>query len=233
MLRAVIFDFNGVILDDEPVHFQSMRDAVAEAGITLTKEEYWDRYLPLDDTRALEAICAAHSIRLDGEQRARLLASKSQNYGKSLRAGYPLFSGAAKLIREAAARFPLAIASGARRLEIENTLDAAGLRPCFRVIAAAEDFPVGKPRPESFLFALEMLNRAVGDEQPPVRPCETLVVEDAIGCVKGARAAGMKCLAVSNTYPADRLAEADRVVSSLGDIDIAGLKSLFEEQPCS
>ncbi len=231
MLRAVIFDFNGVILDDEPMHFRSMQKAVARLGIILTKEEYWDRYLPLDDARALQAICEAHSVTLENPQREQLLELVSQAYEDELLAGYPLFPGAGRLVRDAAARLPLAIASGARRREIEDALQATGLRPCFRAIVAAEDFPVGKPRPESFLFALETLNGIAAAGGPPIRPAEILVIEDAIACVEGVRAAGMKCLAVSSTYPAASLAGADFVVTSLADIDTDFLFSLFEEQP--
>ena len=160
MLKAIIFDFNGVILDDEPLHFAAMRDAVADLGIRLTREDYWNKYLPFDDTECLETVCRDHSFELNEATRREALARKARNYQQQLRGGFPLFPGAAQLVQAAAGRYPLALASGARRTEIESALESTGLRRYFTVIVAAEDFVLGKPNPESFLLALEWLNAA-------------------------------------------------------------------------
>jgi len=230
MLKAIIFDFNGVILNDEPLHFASMRDAVAELGITITEEEYWRDYLPLDDWRCLQAICSRHAFEIADEQRERILARKLANYQKMLEGRFPLFPGAERLIRAASRHYPLAIASGARRIEIESALRATALDSCFTAVVAAEDFVRGKPHPESFLSALAQLNSRLGRLSPPIQPGTCLVIEDSIGGVNGARAAGMMCLAVSNSYPAESLQEADHVVSSLEEVDVAHLQSLAKER---
>jgi HAD superfamily hydrolase (TIGR01509 family) len=227
MLRAIIFDFNGVVLDDELLHFDAMRDTVADFGIHLTQEIYWDRYLPLDDTRCLDAICRDYSVRLRDDERAGALARKARIYRRLLRDRLPLFPGAARFIINAAGRYPLALASGARREEIESTLDSAGLRSYFAVIVAAEDFAQAKPHPESFLLALERLNAAI--HFAPIRPEQCLVIEDSIGGIHGARQAGMLCLAVTNSYPSERLQAADKIVASLEEAELEGLQALFEE----
>jgi len=229
MLRAIIFDFNGVIVDDEPLHFQSMRDTVASIGVRITKQEYWTRYLPLDDGSCLEAICRDHDRKIDGAERERLLEMKALNYRKLLRDKVPLFSGAVEFVRAAAARYPLALASGARRDEIEAALQAAGLERFFCVIAGAEDFVLGKPHPESYLFALQQLNRKLNGKDAGILPRECLVVEDSVGGVQGARAAGMRCLALTNTYPAESLGAADCIVSSFGEVKIEELEQLLQE----
>ena len=229
MLRAIIFDFNGIILDDEPFHFRAMCDAVAQVGITITKEEYWNSYLPLDDWRCLAAICRAHTVELDPEQREAILIAKSQNYRRLLRDQIPLFPGAVHFVRSASQHYPLALASGARRDEIENTLQSAGLFPCFRVVVAAEDFTRGKPHPDSFLLALERLNESLNGQSSPIQPRECLVIEDAIGGVEGARAAGMRCMAVSNSYARAQLMAADRIVGSLEEVELDSLRGIFEE----
>jgi beta-phosphoglucomutase len=230
MLKAIIFDFNGVILDDEPLHYQSMRDAVAEVGISITREEYWQKYLPLDDVRCLEAIGKTHRAELTAEMQAAILKRKSIIYHKRLSDQFPLFPGAAEMIRSASHNYPLALASGARREEIETTLNATDLRDCFRVIVAAEDFTLGKPHPESFLLALRKLNQALDGTMPKILPGECLVVEDSVGGIEGARAAGMMCLAVANSYPARDLQHANRVVSSLEEVGLDSLQQLTKER---
>jgi beta-phosphoglucomutase len=230
MLRAIIMDFNGVILNDEPIHFAAMRDTVAELGITLTKQEYWKRYLPFDDRQCLDAICRDFSITLDEKHRETALLRKAQLYRAKISSDFPLFTGVTQFIRNAAERYPLALASGARREEIETALDSTGLRRYFLVIVAAEDFIRGKPHPESFLLALEQLNRKVDRATGAIRPEECLVIEDSIDGVDGARAAGMACLAVSNSYPGHMLKAANMTAADLSEIQLDTLRALFEEK---
>lgn len=230
MIKAIIFDFNGIILDDEPLHFQSMRDAVAEEiGIQITRAEYWEKYLPLDDMRCTEAISANHGFELTAGMQAAILQRKSGLYHKLLCDEFPLFPGAAEMVRSASRRYPLALASGARRAEIDATLRATDLLDCFRVIVAAEDFILGKPHPESFLLALRGLNEALDGTIPTIVPGECLVIEDSVGGIEGARAAGMSCLAVTNSYPATDLRRANRIVSSLEDVRVDSLQNIMEE----
>jgi HAD superfamily hydrolase (TIGR01509 family) len=229
MLRAIVFDFNGVILNDEPLHFRSWRDTVASLGIVLSEEEYWSKYLPLDDESCLNAVCADHSISLSAKQRRLALARKAELYRGLLQGRYPLFPGVAQFVRRAAERYPLALASGARRDEIERTLDATGLRCCFTVIVGAEDFVRGKPHPESFLLALSRLNARLNGAFAPVTPAECLVIEDSVAGVQGARAAGMMCLAVTNSHPGERLSAANLIVSSLEEVSVESLQGLLEE----
>jgi HAD superfamily hydrolase (TIGR01509 family) len=231
MLRAIILDFNGVILDDEPLHFRAMRDAVAEFGVLLTREVYWDRYLPMDDAQCLKAICQDYGLRLSESASEATLARKVKLYYGLLQDRLPLFPGAALFIKAAAGHYPLALASGARREEIEAVLDSTGLTRCFTVIVAAEDFARGKPHPDSFLLALNRLNAEIGPRSLPVRPGECLVIEDSVAGVEGARAAGMACLAVSSSYPLAVLQSANKVVASLEEVQVADLQGLFGELP--
>jgi beta-phosphoglucomutase len=230
MLKAIIIDFNGVIVNDEPLHFMAMRDVVSEFGIILTEQEYWSRYLPLDDENCLKAICDDHSVGLSDMQRERALMHKAERYLELIGDQCPLHTGADEFVRATAERYPLALASGARRDEIERILKAANLAGCFEVIVAAEDFSLGKPHPESFLLALKLLNRSLNLDSS-ILPGECLVIEDAVAGVQGALAAGMKCLAVSTSYPAERLRAANRVVPSLAELPIDSLEGIFEETP--
>jgi beta-phosphoglucomutase len=231
MLRAIIFDFNGVIFNDEPIHFASMRDAVASLGITVTREEYWRDYLPLDDWHCLAAICAAHSFPISKEETEHILQLKQQNYRRMLDGHFPVLSGTIQFIRTAAQKYPLAIASGARRAEIEVVLQQTGLQACFRVVLAAEDFVRAKPHPESYLLALARLNENLSSTASPIGPAECLVIEDSVGGVLGSRKAGMYCLAVTHTYPAQQLAGANAVLSSLEGLTLDRVEALATESP--
>ncbi len=225
MLKAIIFDFNGVILNDEPLHFAAMRDTVADFGINLTEKAYWSKYLPFDDAECLEAICRDHSFPLSSEERENALARKCQYYEQLIKRGLPLLPGVPQFIQAAAGLYPLALASGARRDEIETTLESTGLKRYFLVVVAAEDFLRGKPHPESYLLALNRLNAAL--KIPPIKPEECLVIEDSVGGVNGARAAGMKCLAVTNSYPREALTAANKIVASLDEVPVENLQAFF------
>jgi beta-phosphoglucomutase len=231
MLRAIIFDFNGVLLNDEPLHFASMRDAVAQLGIAVSQEEYWSEYLPLDDWNCLAAICAAHSYPITPEETERTLELKQQNYRRMLDGRFPVLPGAVRFVRAAAQKYPLAIASGARRAEIEIVLQQTGLRPFFRAVLAAEDFVRAKPHPESYLYALARLNECLSSAESTITPDECLVIEDSVGGVAGSRGAGMYCLGVANTYRAEQLAGAHAVLPSLDGLTVEWIEKLIQESP--
>ena len=123
---------------------------------------------------------------------------------------------------DAADRYPLAIASGALRNEIELILEEAGLRKAFRHITSAEDVTHGKPAPDPFLHALAGLNNQ--SERLALAPANCLVIEDSLPGIRGARAAGMKVLAVANTHAMQDLGEADSITHSLTDTRLSDLE---------
>ncbi len=227
MLKAIILDFNGVILNDEPVHYAAMREAVAGLGVDLKEEDYWDKYLPFDDIQCLEAICRDNSIPVARNTQQETLALKSQLYHKLLPDHFRLFPGVTEFIKAAALLYPLALASGARRAEIESALESTGLKRYFVLIAAAEDFVKGKPHPESFVYALQRLNDSL--DSRAIQPGECLVIEDSVRGIQAAKAAGMVCLAVTNSYPRNMLEAADLVIDSLEEVRVDNLKELFGE----
>jgi beta-phosphoglucomutase len=131
----------------------------------------------------------------------------------------------ADFIRRAAESYPLAIASGALRHEIELVLEHGGVSQYFDVIISSEDVERSKPHPDPFLKALDSLARARRED---VAPGECLVIEDSIHGISAARAAGMVCLAVTNSYSAAQLGEADLVVGSLEGLSMREVEELFQ-----
>jgi len=227
MLRAVLFDCNGVIADDEPIHCVLFQKVLHDEGIDLSRQEYEARYLHFDDRHAFAAILEDRGHRPHPARVADLVARKAKLYQATVPGRLRIFPGVPELVRALAERVPLAVASGARREEIQFILNDASLFSFFTAIVGSEDVINAKPDPEPFLLALERLNAARRGRDESIRPAQCLVIEDSVGGIEGAKAAGMRCLAVTNTYPAERLVAADKVVGSLETVTPADLEAMF------
>ncbi len=225
MLQALIFDFNGIIVDDEPIHFGLFQRVFGEEGIQLTEEAYYARYLGFDDRGAFMTGFNENGRPLDNAKLSELIERKAIYYQDAIRDHVAIFPGVKNLILSISrASLPLAVASGALRHEIETILAGAGLLTYFKAIVSAEDVSRGKPEPEIFLKALAAIN-----ERHPgiaIAPTDCLVIEDSREGVHGACRAGMKCLAVTNSHPAELLKEADAVVKSLEGVTLIDLRKL-------
>jgi HAD superfamily hydrolase (TIGR01509 family) len=220
-LTAIIFDFDGVIADTEPLHFAGFRQTLAEIGISLTESDYYANYLGYDDRGCFIAALTANQHPTDPSALAQLMQRKAHVYLESVKDHLVIFPGVREFVREAAA-YPLAIASGALRHEIEVILEEAGLRKEFLHITSAENVTRGKPDPQPFLQALNALNRQC--PEPAITAESCLVIEDSIPGIRSAKTAGMKVLAVANTHTIQDLHEAHAVVHSLSQIRLSELR---------
>jgi beta-phosphoglucomutase len=227
MLRAIIFDFNGILVDDEPIHFDMFQKVLFEQGLSLTREEYYARYLGMDDRGCFQAAFRDRGRALDEATLAALIQRKAVYYRNEIQQRLTVFPGVKQLIPKLSASYPLAIASGALRSEIEMIMQTIGLIKYFQVIVSTEDITEGKPSPEIFTKALTLFNQHNADAKP-IRPAECLVIEDSKEGILGARRAGMKCLAVTNSHPKTELTEADAVVESLDKVTIPFLQKLLD-----
>jgi beta-phosphoglucomutase len=223
-MRAAVFDFDGVLVDSEPCHFRALGDALASEGVEITEKEYWEIYLAYDNRRALRLALEQHGEVADPDRIERLNARAAVRF-QELVPEIPVFPGAEALVRALAREVPLAIASGARRDEVEAVLRAVGLRDAFTAVVGVEDAPRGKPDPAPYLEAAARLAALA----PEVRPAECLAVEDTAPGVASAVAAGMKVVGVTHSYPVEKLQAAHRVVDSLVGLDPVGLHRLFED----
>ncbi len=224
MLKAIIFDCDGVIADTEPIHLACFRRVLAEEGITLTDDDYFAHYLALDDRGCFSKAFAQNRASMSPDKLTELITRKAGYVEHAMRTGLTLLSGAAEFIHRAAERYPLAVASGALRAEVETIVNHGGLRDCFRAIVCAEDTPRSKPHPDPFIKALELLNLPPASR---IEPRECLVIEDSIHGIRAAQEAGMRCLAVTNSYPREKLSEAQLVVDSLHGLSLDDIERLF------
>ncbi len=220
-LKALIFDFDGVIADTEPLHFAGLRLTLAEIGINLTESEYYENYLGYDDRGCFVTALTAHRRPIDPDTLAQLMERKGTAYLESVKHHQVIFPGVPDFVREASRKYPLAIASGALRHEIEYILSEAGLKEDFSHITSAEDVTKGKPDPQPFLYALKALQQG----NPDLTASSCLVIEDSIPGIRGAKAAGMKVLAVTNTHTVQDLHEAHAIAHSLKEVGLEDLRA--------
>ena len=215
MIRALIFDFNGVLADDDPIHMEALRQVAQEEGMSFTDEEYLDRYLPLNDWDCFKLLFQKHSRRLAPVQLDELIRRKSVHYFNAIANKSVLFSEAAKAVRAATGRCPIAIASGARREEIIHILRQGNFEECFTAVVSAEDVEFGKPHPEPFLRAHEKLK----ERDPSLDVSDCVAIEDSIGGIQSAHEAGMRCLAIAHSYGPERLRSANPewIIDSIAD----------------
>jgi len=223
-MRAAIFDFDGVIVDSEPLHFRSMQEALRTEGIEITEAEYYRLYLAHDDRGALRLALEHHGRPAPPAFVDTLAERKTESFEAVLR-DVSFFPGAARLVRTLAEHIPLAIASGARRTEIEAILTAGRLRDAFTAVVGVDDVMKTKPNPEPYLTAMTRLT----PKAPGLEPGQCIAFEDSIPGILSAKAAGMKVVAVANSYPAEKLTVAHRVVATLEGLETSGLKALFED----
>jgi beta-phosphoglucomutase len=202
-LHAIVFDFDGVIADSEPMHLKAYQQALAEEGIALTREEYFERYLGYDDVGMLETLARDRALPMTSGHITALVARKGEKLQAILNGGEVLFPGAAAFVRSAAAAVPIAIASGALRHEIVQVIDGAGLGDLFTTIVASGDTPESKPSPAPYRLAFEQLREAAGAHLDPKR---CVAIEDSVWGLESARGAGLRCVGVTTSYAADQLA---------------------------
>lgn len=225
-LKAIVFDFDGVIANTEPLHFRAFKDVLADNGVALSEADYYARYLGFDDVGVFRTLEKDRSLRWSENQVASMVAEKAVRLEAFERNGSVLFPGAADAIRRAAAEVPIAVASGALRDEIVRVLDRTGLSSSFRAIVAAGETPAGKPSPDPYLRALELLRSATGQR---FDAAQCFAIEDSRWGLEAAIAAGLRTVAVTSSYPASALPRADVVLDGLADLDLSALSALVAE----
>ncbi len=229
VIRAILFDFNGILVDDEPIHLEMFQRVLGEEGIALTAAQYYEHYLGMDDRGCLAAVLEGAGQQASVPRLMRLIARKASYYQERIRgSGYPPFPGAFQLVREAAAAgLMLGVVSGALREEVQGALRQAGVAEMFKTLVTADDVAQGKPDPEGYRAALDALNALPPLPERLLHPHEVVAIEDSPAGLAAAADVGLLTLGVAHTYPAAKLHDADAVVESLRGLDLARLAALF------
>jgi beta-phosphoglucomutase len=227
-LQAIVFDFDGVIADSERLHLRAYQDVLTPEGVTVSDEDYYNRYLGYDDVGVFKAVARDYNVAMDDRRVSELVTRKGQRYESLTAAGEMLFPGAADFIRSAvAASVPIAIASGALTHEIEETLTRADLLGLFPVIVGADQTEHSKPHPQPYQTAFDRLRAVTGRDLLPSR---SVAIEDSRWGLVSARGADLRCVAVTNTYSeAELRADAELVVAGLHALTLDALDALCAE----
>jgi beta-phosphoglucomutase len=222
-LQAIVFDFDGVIANSEPLHLLAFQQALGDAGITLTAEEYYRRYLGFDDVGMLEALTKDRGIDATPDQVQTLVTRKGAKMQSMMHSGSVLFPGAKDFVVKAAAAVPIAIASGALRHEIDDITKSAGIASLFAAVVASGDTPQSKPSPDPYRLAFQKLREHTGLDLDP-RRC--VAIEDSRWGLESAAGAGLRCVGVTTSYPAGELKGAELVVEGLKTLTLGQLDTL-------
>lgn len=230
MLQAVIFDFDGVITDSEILHFRSFNRVLSGFGSQITMKDYYKTYLGLTDTdcfnlfirEGLLKSSTQKPVLSEAEGIEELLKQKKQFFEELAKTEGRIIEGVQDFLKMLGQNnIPMAICSGALLAEIELILQEARIRHFFEVIVSAEQVRKGKPSPDGFLLTLRKLNSG---RQIPVRAAQCVVIEDSHWGLQAAKAAGMHTVAVTNSYDAQQLALAEKIVARISDLTMNDLQ---------
>jgi beta-phosphoglucomutase len=219
MIRAVIFDLDGTLVDTEPIHFAAFNEVLRPDHVEISLADYCARLIGLNDHDCFSTVLRENGRDASEEHVAQLIARKTVVYQAVVAERDVLYPGAEKFVRDCAQRFPLMIATGTLRAEAEAILRRAGLRELFLDIVAAEDVERGKPAPNGFIAALGRIGFLLR-QRDPVLADECLVVEDTQAGIEAAHRAGMKVLALCHTGNASDFAAAEVVRNSISRLDL-------------
>ena len=227
MLRAIFFDFNGVIVDDEFLHCALFQKTLAAKNVKLSKEEYYQKYLGYDDHDAFGTVLKDKGKKVEESFLNQLIQEKAKSYQEEAQSQNLFIKGALDFVKKTSEKYYLGIVSGALKQEIEAWLERGKIKKYFQAIVAAEDTKRGKPDPEGYLKALDGVNRDYVSSSEIVLPQECLVIEDSIWGIEAAHEADMKCLALATSYKSHELKVADWVANSYAEVDLASILPSF------
>lgn len=229
MIKAIFFDFNGVIIDDETIQMKAYQEVLQNHEIALTEELYFGA-LGMDDKTFVRSMFEHAKKPLTNPVLEKVLGAKTDLHRQMIEDELPLFPGVLTFLKAAARDFEVGLVSMADKAEVGYVFQRAHLTPLFSVIVTAEDASVCKPDPECYLAGLTKLNEKRASERKlPLLASECLGVEDSPPGIRAARAAGMKTLGITNTVTAEALREAgaDVVTDSLADWTVDAVKRLY------
>jgi beta-phosphoglucomutase-like phosphatase (HAD superfamily) len=223
---AFLFDYNGVLVDDEDVHWAAFGQVLRPMGIEISRADYWEKYLGFDDVGAFRAVLANHGRPVVDSEVQALVERKKPVYLELARDTLKGFDGSgALLLRLARAGATIGIVSGALRDEIALGLEVLGATSAVKFIVSAEDTRASKPDPEGYLIGKQRLAALRG----PDVTARALVIEDSLAGIEAALGAGLSCLAVAHSYDRAQLVAAGalHVVDRIADVDDALLAQLY------
>ena len=228
MIKAIFFDYNGVIIDDENIQMKAYQEVLRGHQINLTEEWYLSA-LGMDDRTFVQAMFERAKKPLSGAVMESVLSAKTDLHREMIE-GLPFFPGVLTFLKATSRHLSIGLVSMANWTEIGYVFQRANLTPLFSIIVTCDDVSVCKPAPDCYIAGLAKLNeKRQRERQLPLLASECLGIEDSPPGVESARAAGMHTLGVTNTVSAEalRAAGAEIVTPNLADWTVDAVKRLF------
>jgi len=224
MLKAVIFDFDGVITDSEVLHLRAFNQSLVPYGVEISTKDYYTNYLGFSDFDCYKALIDNGLLKINERKIGGIIKEKSKIFEELTKTEGRTIEGVHEFLQMLEKnKIPMAICSGSLMVEIEVMLEESGLRHFFAEIVSAEQVKKGKPHPEGFILALQKLNKNC---HPPIDAGECIVIEDSHWGLQAGKAAGMHTIAVTNSYEAEQLTIAEKIVAHLNELTIDDLRQL-------
>jgi beta-phosphoglucomutase len=224
MLRTVIFDFDGVITDSEVLHLRAFNKVLAQFDFEIKRKDYYTKYLGFSDFDCYRQLIKDGLLKVDKSKIAELVERKNQVFEELAKTEGKTIEGVCGFLAMLEQNsVPMAICSGALLTEIELMLDEANLRSFFQTIVSAEHVRKGKPHPEGFLRTLKRLNK---NRKEQISADQCIVIEDSLWGLRAAKAAKMHSIAVTNSYDAEQLQLAEKIVDKLSDLSMEDLQQI-------
>ena len=211
---AVIFDFDGVIVDTEPLHYKAFQQILVPQGLGYSWEQYISTYMGFDDRDAFQEVYAINGLTINVNELSNLIAVKAAIFQEIIRSGITAYPGAVELIKALhRSKIPLAICSGALRSDIIPILEMLEIKECFDIIISADNVSKSKPDPESYQLAFDQLSSFHPKSQ--ITKMHTVAIEDTPAGITSASDAGLMVIAITNSYTKEYLAKSDYITDSL------------------
>lgn len=229
MLKVILFDFNGVIINDEPIHLKLIEEILLGENLRPSVAEFQQVCLGRSDRACLREILSRRGRVVSDEYLDKLIESKTQGYRQRLEKLevlpiYPEIKGFLPKLQEKG--FKIGLVTGALRSEVNLVLEQAGITNYFSVIVAADDVKASKPQPDGYLLAVERFNRL--DFNVRLQPSECLVIEDTPAGIQAAKKAGMQVVGIANTYPFHFMQRmANWAIDYLSDLELERVEEVL------
>ena len=230
MIKAIVFDFDGVIVDSEPLHYRAFLRVAQSIGVNFSYDEYVERYIGYDDRDAFRVMLGQKPGETGGAEIqsrvTRMVEEKAEAFEAIVNEGIEPIAGVEDFIRSLSGTLPIAIASGATMRDIELVLRRIDLRASFGTIVSADQVARSKPDPASYAMAVDTLARRWPALK--IEPEDCLAIEDTAAGIESARGAGLMTIGLSTTGPADKLSRAHRVLPGYEGLSLAQLRAWFD-----
>ncbi len=225
MLKAIIFDFDGIIVNTEPIHYLAFQRILEPLGLGYSWEDYVERYMGFDDREAFREVFKLHSRDLRNDELEDLISHKANVFLEIVQKGIETYPGVVKLVHELSGNIPIGLCSGALMSDVVPILSQLGIVDKFDVIVTAEDVVASKPDPASYQLAQHKLSAKYPDLL--ITPESCLAIEDTPAGIESAAKAGIPVLAVTNSYIREKLVGANFVVDSLEKMTLQDLRKIY------